>query len=112
MARSTLRTGTGGPLSRDSFRFIVEVLGARHFTNVYGMSETSNSISRSFWHEPLEQKLRTNGKPVPGVGVHIVDVDSGEELPAGRTGEIGVLAQGEPAAGWAPTEPEAAERAW
>jgi fatty-acyl-CoA synthase len=85
---STLRTGTGGPLSSDSFRFIVEELGAKHFTNVYGMSETSNSISRSFWHEPLELKLRTNGKPMPGVGVHIVDVDSGEELPAGRTGEM------------------------
>jgi fatty-acyl-CoA synthase len=52
------------------------------------MSETSNSISRSFWHESLEQKLATNGKPMPGVGVHIVDVDSGEELPAGRTGEL------------------------
>jgi len=85
---STLRTGTGGPLSSESFRFIVEELGARHFTNVYGMSETSNSISRSFWHEPLELKLRTNGKPMPGVGVHIVDVDTGEELPPGRTGEM------------------------
>ena len=85
---STLRTGTGGPLSSESFRFIVEELGALHFTNVYGMSETSNSISRSFWHEPLELKLRTNGKPMPGVGVHVVDVDSGEELPPGRTGEI------------------------
>jgi fatty-acyl-CoA synthase len=85
---STLRTGTGGPLSSESFRFIVEVLGARGFTNVYGMSETSNSISRSFWHEPLELKLRTNGKPMPGVGVHIVDVDSGEELPVGRVGEM------------------------
>ena len=28
---STLRTGTGGPLSSESFRFIVEVLGARLF---------------------------------------------------------------------------------
>ncbi|KAB1910073.1 MULTISPECIES: thioredoxin reductase [unclassified Micromonospora] len=32
--------------------------------------------------------------------------------PAVRAGEIGELAQGEPAAGWAPTAPEAAERAW
>jgi fatty-acyl-CoA synthase len=85
---SSLRTGTGGPLSSESFRFIVEELGVKGFTNVYGMSETSNSISRSFWHESLEQKLATNGKPMPGVGVHIVDVDSGEELPAGRTGEL------------------------
>lgn len=85
---SSLRTGTGGPLSRESFRYIVEELGAKGFTNVYGMSETSNSISRSFWHESLEQKLATNGKPMPGVGVHIVDVETGEELPPGRTGEL------------------------
>jgi fatty-acyl-CoA synthase len=85
---STLRTGTGGPLSSESFRFIVEELGASEFTNVYGMSETSNAICRSFWHEPLELKLRTNGRPVPGVAVHIVDVDSGEELPPGRVGEM------------------------
>jgi hypothetical protein len=31
--------------------------------------------------------------------------------PAVRAGEIGELAQGEPAAGWAPA-PDAAERAW
>lgn len=85
---SSLRTGTGGPLSGESFRFVVEELGAGEFTNVYGMSETSNAICRSYWHEPLELKLRTNGKPVRGVTVHIVDVDSGEELPAGRTGEM------------------------
>jgi fatty-acyl-CoA synthase len=85
---STLRTGTGGPLSAESFRFIVEQLGAREFTNVYGMSETSNAICRSFWHEPLELKLRTNGKPVKGVTVHIVDVDTGEQLPPGRVGEM------------------------
>lgn len=85
---SSLRTGTGGPLSRESFRYIVEELGVKGFTNVYGMSETSNSISRSFWHESLEQKLATNGKPMPGVGVHIVDVETGEDLPPGRTGEL------------------------
>jgi hypothetical protein len=32
--------------------------------------------------------------------------------PAVRSGEIAELAQGEPAAGWAPTSPDAAERAW
>ncbi|MEO8557434.1 MAG: AMP-binding protein [Rhodospirillales bacterium] len=85
---SSLRTGTGGPLSAESFRFIVEQLGASEFTSVYGMSETSNAICRSYWYEPLELKLRNNGKPVPGVTVHIVDVDSGEELPAGRVGEM------------------------
>jgi fatty-acyl-CoA synthase len=85
---STLRTGTGGPLSVESFRFIVEELGASEFTNVYGMSETSNAICRSYWHEPLELKLRTNGKPVKGVAVHIIDVDTGAELPPGRIGEM------------------------
>ncbi|SCG63808.1 thioredoxin reductase [Micromonospora halophytica] len=32
--------------------------------------------------------------------------------PAVRSGEIGELAAGEPAAGWAPTPPEETQRAW
>lgn len=32
--------------------------------------------------------------------------------PAIRSGEIGELAHGEPAAGWAPTAPEETQRAW
>ncbi|MFU8851903.1 thioredoxin reductase [Micromonospora sp. SL1-18] len=32
--------------------------------------------------------------------------------PAVRSGEIAELAQGEPATGWAPTPPDATERAW
>jgi fatty-acyl-CoA synthase len=87
---SSLRTGTGGPLSAESMRYIIEDLGASEYTNVYGMSETSNAISRSFYNEPAELRINTNGRPGPGIHVDIVDVDSGENLPVGRIGEIRV----------------------
>ncbi len=86
----TLRTGTGAPLTRASFRWLVEELGCRDLTNVYGLSETSNAVCRTFCTEPLEDRIASSGPPMPGVELRIDDVDSGKPLPAGGVGEIRV----------------------
>jgi fatty-acyl-CoA synthase len=85
-----LRTGAGGPLSPSGLRWVVATFGADEFCNVYGMSETSNAVARSWWHEPLELRAETNGLPVDQVSVRIVDVETGQVLPTGRVGEIRV----------------------
>lgn len=87
---SHFRTGAGGPLSPAGLRWVVEAFGAAEMCNVYGMSETSNAIARSWWHEPLELRADTNGLPVDGVSVRIVDAETGAVLPAGAVGEIRV----------------------
>lgn len=87
---SHLRTGAGGPLSPAGLRWVVDTLGATEMCNVYGMSETSNAIARSWWHEPLELRADTNGKPVDGISVRIVDVETEAVLPVGTIGEIRV----------------------
>lgn len=86
----SLRTGAGGPLSPAGLRWVVEAFGAAEMCNVYGMSETSNAIARSWWHESLELRADTNGLPVDGITVRIVDTGTGAVLPAGAIGEIRV----------------------
>ncbi|MCF7793225.1 MAG: AMP-binding protein [Candidatus Cloacimonetes bacterium] len=53
--------------------------------NAYGTTETSPAISIN---TPNEQKFGSVGKPIPGVKVKILDVDTDEELPANQTGKI------------------------
>ena len=86
----TLRTGTGAPLTRASFRWLVEDLGCSELTNVYGLSETSNAVCRTFCTDPLESRIESSGPPMPGVELRIDDIDSGNPLPPGRVGEIRV----------------------
>lgn len=89
---SRLRTGTGAPLTHESFSWLVNDLGVEHLTNVYGLSETSNAVCRSFWNDPLETRLETCGPPMPNVEIRVADAESGEPLPQGEMGEIHVRA--------------------
>lgn len=86
----TLRTGTGAPLARSSFIWICEDLGCRELTNVYGLSETSNAVCRTFGTDTLERRAESSGPPMPGVSLRIDDIDTGDPLPAGKVGEIRV----------------------
>jgi len=87
---STLRTGTGAPLQRETFIWLVEDLGVSDLTNVYGLSETSNAVCRSFWNDPLEDRIVTCGHPMPGVKIRIADPETDEEVDGEEMGEIQV----------------------
>ncbi|MBL8267024.1 class I adenylate-forming enzyme family protein [Steroidobacter sp.] len=54
---------------------------------LFGMSEASGYVSFTPSSSDEEHRLRTNGKPIAGVDVRIVD-DSGQIVPAGGQGEI------------------------
>jgi fatty-acyl-CoA synthase len=85
---SSLRTGTGAPLSRDSFLFATHELGIPQLIGVFGMSETCNAVARGDCRDPLDKRASTNGRPVDGVEIRIADVDTNATLPAGTIGEI------------------------
>ncbi|MBK7471074.1 MAG: AMP-binding protein [Betaproteobacteria bacterium] len=87
---SSLRTGTGAPLTPESFRWLVEELGCRDLTNTYGMSESSNAICRSFYNDPLEQRIESSGRPMPGLSLRIDSLVDGRPLNPGEVGEIRV----------------------
>ncbi|QHE84845.1 AMP-binding protein [Hydrogenophaga sp. BPS33] len=65
-------------------------LGARDICNVYGLSETYGNCTVTDAHDPLEVRLNTVGKPLPGVTLRICHMESGEPLPEGEVGEIRV----------------------
>jgi acyl-[acyl-carrier-protein]-phospholipid O-acyltransferase / long-chain-fatty-acid--[acyl-carrier-protein] ligase len=53
--------------------------------DAYGTTETSPAISIN---TPAVNKEGSVGKPIPGVEVRIMDVDTDEELPPGKVGKI------------------------
>ena len=65
-------------------------LGAREICNVYGLSETYGNCAVIDAHEPLEVRLQSVGRPLPGVTVQIRHIETGELLPADQVGEIRV----------------------
>ncbi|MGO4396524.1 AMP-binding protein, partial [Variovorax sp. M-6] len=85
---SSLRTGTGAPLSRSSFLWATHTLGVPELVGVFGMSETSNAVCRVDCGDSLAKRSGTNGRPVEGVAIRIADVESNETLASGTVGEI------------------------
>ena len=85
---ATLRTGVtiGTP---DQVRELAE-LGPSELCNVYGLTEAYANCTVTDAHEPLAERVRTVGRPLPGFELRIVDADSREPLPAGEVGEITV----------------------
>lgn len=63
-------------------------LGAQHICNVYGLTEIYGNSHATSADDPLELRLVSCGRPLPGVSQKIVDVETGQVLPAGQVGEI------------------------
>ncbi len=69
-------------------RRAAEKLGVRGASSGYGMTESTGLVTRGWLDEPLEQRLKSHGTPLPGCEIRVVNPDSGEDLPPGATGEI------------------------
>ena len=65
-------------------------LGAREVCNIYGLTETYGNCNLTDAADPLERRLASIGRPLPGVDQRIVDPVSGEVLAHGKVGEIRV----------------------
>ena len=57
-------------------------------TGAYGLTEAGGVIAFNHPEETLESRLRTCGKPMPGIRVRIVDPETLQDKPAGEKGEI------------------------
>jgi acyl-CoA synthetase (AMP-forming)/AMP-acid ligase II len=77
------------PIPLELLRQCMDVFGAQ-FIQVYGMTETTGSICMlpPEDHDPNgNQRMRSAGKPLPGVELRIVD-GAGNDLPLGEVGEV------------------------
>lgn len=84
----SLRTGLtiGRP---DVIDRAVDDLGIPEICNIYGSTETYGNCCVTDHRTPLERRRVTQGPPLPGVEIRIVDAD-GAELPTGEPGEAQV----------------------
>jgi fatty-acyl-CoA synthase len=82
---SLRRGGTLG--TPEQLQRIVD-LGVTNFSTIYGLTESYGNCSVADANDPFELKCATVGKPLPGVDLRIIDVETGKEQPRGTVGEI------------------------
>ena len=87
---SSLRTGimAGSPCPIEIMRQVIDRLGARELTIAYGQTEASPVITQTRTDDPLELRVETVGRPLPGVEVKLVDPGTGAEIPDNQQGEL------------------------
>ncbi len=87
---SHMRTGimAGSPCPVAVMRDVVEKMRMTEITIVYGQTEASPGCTMSSTDDPLEVRVATVGRALPGVECKIVDPETGEELPDEQTGEF------------------------
>ena len=87
---SRLRTGVmaGATCPIEVMNGVIEKMGAKELTIVYGQTESSPGITQTRRDDPLNIRTETVGRALPHVEVSIVDTATGKTLPAGETGEL------------------------
>jgi fatty-acyl-CoA synthase len=87
---SSLRTGimAGSPCPIEVMRQVTGPMGARELTIAYGQTEASPVITQTQADDPLELRVHTVGRPIPGVEVKVVDPVSGATLGDNQQGEL------------------------
>ena len=83
---SSLRTGAAiGP--PPAMQMVMD-LGAREICNVYGLTECYGNSHVTDAGDPVDVRLASVGRPLPGMEIRIVDRDTRRPLPPGEVGEI------------------------
>jgi fatty-acyl-CoA synthase len=83
----SLRKGNAGTVAEYKRLTLIE-MGIRGAIPAYGLTETYGNATVGWPDDPLEAKLETNGTPLPGMEMRIVDPASGRDLPRGEVGLV------------------------
>lgn len=87
---SSLRTGimAGSPCPIELMKRVTGEMGVRDLTIAYGLTEFSPVITQTRTNDPIEKRVETVGKPLPGVEVRIIDPATGADAPPNQPGEL------------------------
>jgi fatty-acyl-CoA synthase len=87
---SSLRTGimAGSPCPIELMRRVTTSMGAREITIGYGQTEASPLITQTKYDDPIELRVGTVGRPLPGIEVKLIDPETGLERHDGSPGEL------------------------
>ncbi|HPB17675.1 MAG TPA: AMP-binding protein, partial [Clostridia bacterium] len=87
---SHMRTGimAGSPCPIKVMQDVQEKMNMKEITIVYGQTEASPGCTQSTTDDPIEIRVNTVGKALPGVECKIVDPETNKELPDDTDGEF------------------------
>ena len=87
---SHMRTGimAGSPCPVKVMRDVLEKMNMKEITIVYGQTEASPGCTQSRVDDPIEVRVNTVGRPLPGMECKIVDPVTGKDLPDDVDGEF------------------------
>ncbi|MFP6692823.1 MAG: AMP-binding protein [Pirellulales bacterium] len=87
---TSLRTGimAGSPCPIEIMRKVIDKMGASEVTIAYGQTEASPVVTQTRTDDPLELRVETVGRTIPGVEAKIVNPETGEELGDNEQGEF------------------------
>ncbi|MDR1047553.1 MAG: AMP-binding protein [Treponema sp.] len=87
---SSLRTGimAGSPCPIETMKQVMTDMHMPEITICYGLTESSPVMTQTRYDDPLEVKVETVGRALPGVEVTIRNPETGEECPDGVHGEF------------------------
>ncbi|MEZ5916745.1 MAG: AMP-binding protein [Parvularculaceae bacterium] len=84
---ATLKKGNAGTVAEYKRLMLVE-LGVTGAVPAYGLTECYGNATVGEPDDPIEAKINTNGRPLPGMELKIVDPQTGEALSVGETGLV------------------------
>ena len=86
----SVRTGimSGAPCPLPLMEKVVEAMGIREICIGYGQTEASPIITLTVVDDPIEVRVGTVGRPIPGLEVKLVKQGTSAEVPRGETGEL------------------------
>jgi fatty-acyl-CoA synthase len=87
---TSLRTGimAGSPCPMEVMKRVISDMHASEITIAYGLTESSPVMTQTRTDDPIEVKVGTVGRPLPGVEVTVRDAETHEECPVGVQGEL------------------------
>lgn len=87
---SSLRTGimAGSPCPIEIMRQVIDRMHAHEMTIAYGLTEFSPVITQTRTEDPVELRVETVGRPLPGVEVQVIDHATGAVLSDNQQGEL------------------------
>jgi fatty-acyl-CoA synthase len=88
-ALAAMRTGLTIGLPED-IQLTMEAVAARELCNVYGSTETYGNCAVTDARDDLALRLSTQGRPLPGMTIRVVDPESGALRSPGEVGEFRV----------------------
>ncbi len=87
---SSLRTGimSGAVCPEPLMRRVMDDMNMKEITIPYGLTEGSPVMTMTTIEDNIDRRCQTVGRHMPGIEVAIKDPETGEDMPAGSTGEI------------------------